>query len=76
MLLCPSLQQGNNGQLGDKWEKLLNLMPKCILGMMFDSKKPASSLFLPDLQSLLLPPSRRAEFVCYNLWYSPYLDLF
>lgn len=38
VLLCPSLQQGNNGQLGDKCEKLLNLMPKFILGMIFDSK--------------------------------------
>lgn len=76
MLLCPSLQQGNSRQLGDKCDKLLNLMPKFILGMIFDFKKPAPSLFLPDLQSLLLPPSRRAEFVCYNLWHSPYLDLF
>lgn len=31
MLLCLPLQQGNNGQLGDKCEKLLNLMPKFIL---------------------------------------------
>lgn len=38
MLFCPSLQQGNNGQLGDKHEKLLNLEPKFILGMIFDSK--------------------------------------
>lgn len=28
MLLCPSLQWGSNGQLGDKCEKLLNVMPK------------------------------------------------
>lgn len=41
MPFCPSLQQGiykNNGQLGGKCEKLLNLMPKLILGMIFDSK--------------------------------------